>query len=55
MTVCVSIAGSLGVFMAGAEQLAAALLAVFLWEAEPRSGCLLGVQWGWSAARPLKR
>lgn len=36
--------------MAGAEQLAAPLLVVFPWEAEPRSGCLLAVQWGWSTA-----
>lgn len=45
-----SIAGSRVVFTAGAEQLAAPLLLVFPWEAEPRSDCLLGVRWGWSAA-----
>lgn len=39
---------------AGAEQLAAPLLLVVPWEAQPRSGRLLGVQRGWRATRPLQ-
>lgn len=50
----VFVSGSRGVFSAGAEQPAAPLLAVFPWEEEPRSGCLLGVQRGRRAASPLQ-